>query len=608
MYIRKTVNKYKGKPYTNYLLVESVATPKGPRQRTICSLGNLKPRPREEWLLLARKVERALSGGQQPLPLEEPDPLVEEIAAKARAAKEKAAAYAGEAVAVLTDEVAVECAREAGTVHVANQMWRRLGMDEVLGSVGFSEKERLLTQIMVANRLVSPSSEHAMPDWAERTALGDILGADLSGLNSDALYRQMDHLYPMREGIERELAAREKNLFNLDGTVFLYDLTSTYFEGQCLKNPQAQRGYSRDGRGDCKQVVVGLVVDRDGFPKAHEVFDGNRSDSTTVEEMLGALLYRTGKVKGATVVLDRGMSSGENLIAVKALGWHYVVAARHEERYQWLDEFETADDWTEVVREPSPTNPGQKKTSIRVLKRVRDDETYVLCLSEERKPKDRAIRENQEKDLRKDLARLEKRVSEGRLKDYGKIHEAIGRLKERYPRVARYYDISYSEASGLIWREEKARKEIAEKLDGSYALKTDRSDLSADEAWRIYSLLTRAEAAFEAMKSPLAERPIFHQLQERVQTHIFLCILAYHLLVSIEKTLRDKGCHLSWQTVRETLRTHQVVTVVLPTVDGDVLRIRRSTTPEPQHLELYKLLDIDPEIMKPIKTWSVPDS
>ena len=195
----------------------------------------------------------------------------------------------------------------------------------------------------------------------------------------------------------------------------------------------------------------------------------------------------------------------------------------------------------------------------------------------------------------------------GRLKEAGKIHERIGRLKERYPRVARYYGISYTPGDGLAWREDKAKKETAAKLDGSYILKTDRFDLSADEVWRIYSLLTRAEAAFKAMKSPLAERPIFHQLRDRVHTHIFLCILAYHLLAGIEKTLHDKGCYLSWQSVREILSTHQVATIVLPTANGDVIRIRKGATPEPQHKEIYGLLGIGSEIMKPIKTRTPKD-
>ncbi|MCL6615232.1 MAG: hypothetical protein K6U03_11585, partial [Firmicutes bacterium] len=198
MYIRKTVHKYKDKEYTNYLLVESVATPKGPRQRTICSLGSLEPRPREEWLLLARKVERALSG-QKDLPLEEPDPLVDEIATKARRAKAGGAQSKTEeeAVPVILDKVGIEQGREAGTIHAANQMWHRLGMEDILKAAGLTPKARLLTQVMVTNRLVSPSSEHAMPGWAERTAIADILGYDLSGLNDDALYRQMDRLHPL---------------------------------------------------------------------------------------------------------------------------------------------------------------------------------------------------------------------------------------------------------------------------------------------------------------------------------------------------------------------------------------------------------------------------
>ena len=605
MYIRKTTNKYKGKPYTNYLLVESVATPKGPRQKTICSLGNLKPRPRAEWLLLARKVERALSG-QQDLPLEEPDPLVDEIAAKARRAKADGNTEA--AVPVILEKVGMEHEREAGTVHVANRMWQRLGMDEILEAAGLTEKARLLTQVMVANRLVCPSSEHAMPGWAGRTAIADILGFDLSGLNDDALYRQMDKLHPLREEIERELGVRERNLFDLDDTIYLYDLTSTYFEGRCEGNPQAERGYSRDHREDCKQVVVGLVVNRDGFPKAHEIFSGSTVDCETVEEMLAVLFARTGWREGATVVVDRGMSGVENLVAIKACKLHYVVAARQEERNEWLDELECADGWEEVIRTPSPTNPFQKKSSIKVMRRERDGEVYILCISEERIAKDRTIRESHEEKLLEDLEKAAKSVRTGRLKDPGKIHERIGRLKERYHRVARYYEISFTPEEGLIWREDKAKKEIAAKLDGSYILKTDRFDLSADEVWRIYSLLTRAEAAFKAMKSPLAERPIFHQLQNRVHTHIFLCVLAYHLLVCIEKTLRDKGCHLSWQSVRQILSTHQVATVVLLTANGDVFRIRKGATPEPQHKEIYDLLGIDYEIMKPIKTRSPKNS
>jgi transposase len=183
-------------------------------------------------------------------------------------------------------------------------------------------------------------------------------------------------------------------------------------------------------------------------------------------------------------------------------------------------------------------------------------------------------------------------------------HEAIGRLKERYPRVARYYQMEYeAESKSFSWQEDRDKKALAEKLDGSYVLKTDRQNLSADEIWRTYMLLTRVEAAFRAMKSPLMERPIFHHLQARTQTHIFLCVLAYHLLAAIEKRFLDSAVHTSWWTLRQQLSTHQVVTVVLPTSDGRILKIRKATTPEPVHKEIYATLQIPMEVMKPVRTW-----
>jgi hypothetical protein len=219
---------------------------------------------------------------------------------------------------------------------------------------------------MTLNRLIFPLSEHAMPDWMRRTALADILGTDFAALNDEALYRNLDRLHPNREAIERELAEREKTLFNLDDTLYLYDLTSTYFEGEARGNPSAKGGYSRDKRGDAKQVLVGLVLDRDGFPKAHEIFDGNRQDRTTVGEMLDQLEKRTGHKPGSTVVVDRGMAYEEDLEQIRAHGHHYLVAARQPEKNAWLAEFEQNDDWEELVRTPSPRNPLQRVYEIKV--------------------------------------------------------------------------------------------------------------------------------------------------------------------------------------------------------------------------------------------------
>lgn len=606
MYIRKTKRVYKDKTYTNHLLVESVLTPKGPRQRTLCSLGSLKPAPRKDWLALAHKMQAALQGQLSlQAPPAEMEPLVQR-ARKGRVRQQASEKISEQSsiIAIDTDRVETEQHREAGPVHVGHQIWRQLGLGEILRRAGLSERACVLSEVMTLNRLIFPLSELAMSDWIRRTAMGDILGTHFSELNEDALYRNLDRLHPKREQIERELAEREKTLFNLDDMVYLYDLTSTYFEGQAETNPQAKRGYSRDKRPDCKQVLVGLVLDRDGFPKAHEIFEGNRQDRSTVDEMLQILEKRTGKHPGSTVVVDRGMAYEENLEQIRAHGLHYLVAGRQSERNEWLDDFEKEADWEEVIRMPSPCNPFQKKSRVQIKRRQKGSEVYILCLSEGREEKDRAIRVKQEERLIKDLERLKERVEKGHLKKAEKIHQAIGRLQERYPRVARYYRIQYQgEPQILSWQEDVEKKAIAEKLDGSYVLRTDRQDLTADEIWRTYMLLTRVEAAFRSMKSPLMERPIFHHLKHRTQTHIFLCVLAYHLLAAIEKRFLDQGIHTSWWSIRQQLSTHQVATIVLPTNNGMVLRIRKGGTPEPDQKKIYEVLKIPCQVMKPVKTW-----
>jgi len=601
MYIRKTKRVYKGKTYINHLLVESVLTPKGPRQRTICSLGSLEPAPPEQWLLVAHRMESALQGQRS---FERSHAEVESLLGKVRKDRraDRQISKGHSLVAVDVDRVETEEHREAGPVHMGHQIWRQLGLGKILRGAGLSERACTLSEAMTLNRLILPLSELAMSDWIRRTALGDILGEDFSKLNEDSLYRNLDRLHPNREQIERELAEREKTLFNLDETLYLYDLTSTYFEGQAEANPQAKRGYSRDRRPDCKQVLVGMVLDRDGFPKAHEIFDGNRQDRSTVEEMIAVLEKRTGKKPGSTVVVDRGMAYEENLCQIRAQGLHYIVAGRQPERNEWLDDFEQGDEWEEVVRKPSPRNPFQNKSRVRIKRRQKGNEIYILCLSEGREEKDRAIRLKHEGRLMVDLERLRMRMEKGRLKKTEKIHQAIGRLKERYPRVARYYRIEY-EGGTLSWQEDLEKKCVAATLDGSYVLKTDRHDLTADEIWRTYILLTRVESAFRSMKSPLMERPIFHHLKNRTQTHIFLCVLAYHLLVAIEKRFLDQGMYTSWWSLRQALSTHQVATVVLPTQNGTTLRIRKGSTPEPEHRDIYRILQIPSEVMRPVKTW-----
>jgi transposase len=618
MYIRKSSRIYNGKTYTNYVLVESVVTPKGPRQKTICSLGDLSPRPRQEWLKLARKIEDALVGQDDLLGGD--DTEVAGIVARVRArqtnethAQAEPSAppprtQAGALIEVDPSRVTTEQHREAGPVHVAHQFWQRLGIDQILRDCGLSEATCRLACAMTLNRLIAPVSEHAMPAWIRRTALADIFGVSFDALEEDPLYQVLDKLHPHRAAIETALIERERSLFNLDQTIYLYDLTSTYFEGACAHNPKAKLGYSRDHRSDCKQLVVGLVLNRDGFALTHEIFAGNTRDHLTLGTMIDRLRKRVELKEGATVVVDRGMAFDDNLAEIKARKLHYIVASRQPERDRWLAEFEDTDGFTPVLREPSPLNPAQKKTTIEVkVCADADEQTYVLCRSQQRIAKDRAIRSKQEARLLVDIEKLSLRVANKKLIKPEKINQAIGRLLERYPRVARYYRLSHDEKAATIVSTFDADKHLtAEKLDGCYLLKSDRKDLTADEIWRVYTLLTRAEDAFRDMKSPLVIRPIFHHKERRADSHIFLCLLAYHLLTAIEKTLLNQNIHTSWASLRDALKTHQVCSVVLPTKDGSCLRIRKAAAPEPDVQQIYRNLAISPNVITPKHTWTQP--
>jgi transposase len=668
MFIKKSPKTVNGKRYVNHLLVESVNTPKGPRHRVICSLGNLDPGPPEKWLNLSRNIEKAL-GGQM---LIESDPIAEQIVEKIKTKRDVDGVPAADErdqrwLTVDTEEFSLEEAREAGPVHVGHQMWQKLQITAALMEVGLSERACLLTEVMTINRLVEPSSELATVEWVKRTALPDILGEDIAVESPSTLYRNMDLLHPARGKIEAALAERARTLFNLDDSVLLYDLTSTYFEGQCLKNDRAQRGYSRDHRPDCKQMVVGLVVDGDGFPKAHEVFDGNTVDTTTVDQILDVLDERAGgKREGRTVVVDRGMSSKDNLATIRARGYHYMVATRQHERDEYLAEMEDREGWLRfekvrhgkyldtvlnriaIKRVSGEAVKGVKEKKLKVAKQKferarraaelaqergedRDttlmkslkavelnmelqceeqlsscEETLIICVSEGRNQKDKAIREKQEKKFLADVEALKTRVSSGTLKP-NKVHERIGRLKERYSRVARYYDMAFDDATNQFsFSENNAKKELAKELDGSYIIRTDRNDFTDREIWQTYMLLTRVEAAFRNIKGPLGERPIFHQLEHRAETHVFICVLAYHLLVAIEKMFCDAGVHSSWDTIRDQLRTHQVVTATFPTKSGKTLNIRKGTKPEPVHRSIYELLQVPDQVIQPQRTWCVP--
>jgi transposase len=593
MFVKRRTRRIHGQEYHSFALVETVRTDRGPRHRTICGLGDL---PDGVDLRTLGKQLDAVASGQQTILGDLDANLIAQV-------REAVADWEDGAIQVDTSRVSAEEIRELGPVLVGHELWRRLGLPGILGEAGLSEPAQGLVEAMALNRLVNPSSEHAMPAWFARTAIGDLLGKAVATASDDRLYRMLDRLYQQREPIERALAQRERTLFELNDSILLYDLTSTYFEGLAEGNPKAQRGYSRDGRPDCKQVVIGLVLDGEGFPRAHEVFAGNTADSSSVERMLDALERRIGRRPGATVVVDRGMSGAQNLELIQSRGYHYIVACRQSERDGVYNALTTESGWTDVLRTPSPTNPAQRKTAVRVTRIQRMGWAYLGVHSAERVDKDRAIRERHESRFLADIERLKNRIATGKLRDHDAIHERIGSIRQRYTRVARYYDVGLDEQGQLSVTNNKELRDHAVALDGTYLMKTDRLDMPDDEIWRTYMLLTRVEHAFRDLKTPLGERPIFHQVEHRVEAHIFLCVLAYHLLVAIEYMLRQQKDHRSWATIRDQLRSHQFLTIVLPTTAGTTLRIRRASTPEADHRDIYALLHIDPDTLPITRSW-----
>jgi transposase len=606
MFIKRSISKQGGKTYVSHVLVESVLTPAGPRHKTICNLGKMDPGPKEDWLLLAERIQMAL-GGQSSL---FPDPRVDQAVARIRERQTKASP--AELAEPLTGEVAVpdvvpvktsgvKCQdlRKVGPLHVGHQMWQRLQMEAVLKAVGISAPARKLTEVMTLNRLVSPCSELAMVGWSRREAVNDVLGVDAEHLNEDKFYRNMDKLHGHRMEIERELYAREKSLFNLEGSLVLYDLTNTYFEGQAARNPKAMRGHSKEMRTDCKLVAMGLMLDADGFPIGHEVYAGNTIDGTTVEAMLNGLEARTGREGGSTVVMDRGFASEDNLKLVRSRHYDYLMAGFQQQRSPLLKEFEDLEGWEAI-------QPSANKVPVQIKRIEKGDEVFLLCVSPARAEKERAIRERQEKKLVKDLEALAKAVAkaleQGEPMEDKELGERIGRLRERYPRAGRYYLVDRKDGN-LEWTLKAEQRVRAEELDGAYFLRTSRKDMGPEEIWRTYIVLTRIESAFRDLKGTLDMRPVYHQKEIRVETHVFLAVLAFHLQAVIERTLKEAGDHTSWETLREELGTHHVVTTLLPTADGKTLAIRRGSVPDRRVGEIYRHLDLDPEPMTPIRTW-----
>jgi len=419
--------------------------------------------------------------------------------------------------------------------------------------------------------------------WYPATALEDMLRIAEGTINHTRLYRCLDRLIPHKTEIERHLKQRYGELFEAEFDVLLYDLTSSYVEGEAPKNPMMRRGYSRDHRPDCKQVVIALIVNVEGYRLSYETLDGDRSDVTTLEVLMRMVERKYGKARRARG-FDRGIVSEANLEALRQRGGQYLVGTPRSK----LKEFEKAlleDDWNQI----------REEVEVKLVSLPAGTETYVLCRSTSRREKEKAIRRRFSERLEQALGRLHQRVAQGRLKDRTKIEQALASLRARHPRVADLYQMGVVEREGtrqVEWQLMEERRAWREAREGAYLLRTNLAGESAEELWNKYIQLTEAEAAFRALKSALAIRPLFHQLERRVKAHILVAFLGYALWVTLKHLLQRKDSRLSPAQALALLSTLQSADIVLPTTDGREIRLRRVATPDPKQQELLDQLGI----------------
>ena len=561
MYLRHSTIRKDGKAHTYWRLVRSVRRDGKVVQETVAQLGELDGEGRAK----ARALARQITGRADQADLFED-------ATPSRAS-----------VPVRLDRVRVERGRRFGDVWLGWRLWQALGLDRFCAEHLPEGREEVpwstTAAILVLARLCEPSSElHIAEDWYRRTALEDLLGVPAEQVNADRLYRGLDRLLPHKRALEAHLKERLGELFAIDYDLLLYDVTSTYFEGQALANPMAKRGHSRDHRPDCKQVCIALVVTRQGLPLGYEVFEGNRVDVTTVEEIVGTMEERYGKAQRVWV-MDRGMTSVENVAWLQRTERRYLIGASKSELKRFAFAIADARDWQQV----------RDGVEAKVCTGPDGAETFVLVRSADRQEKEKAMHARFCARIEQALARLEHRIAHARgALDRGPIERQIGRLLGGNSRAAGRYAIRLVDDERvpsklrLVWSVRNEWDEWARHSEGCYVLRTNVREWSAEELWKTYIQLTDAESAFRIHKSELSIRPVWHQRQDRVLAHILVCFLAYVLWKTLEQWQQRAGLGNSPRTVLDELAAIQSTDVVLPLAEAPdrELRLRCVVRPD----------------------------
>ena len=585
MYFRLT--KTKTTPVLQ--LVESFRDSEGrPRQKILLSLGNADL-PKEIWQEVSEEIANRLKGIQTFLkPSSEIEKWVERIIkelSKSQKSEQKDFSAAGK-IQVNPGDITHFDTTELGPLLPVIKAWESLGFPSILANIGFSPVQIRDAALSIMNRLLDPCSENSLPHWMNTTSFEDLFGQSIREGKKDRFYRIADKLYKNKEKLEIALREKEVSLFNLEETIILYDLTNTYFEGQCDQNPKGKRGNSKEKRFDAPLLSVGLVLDSEGFVIRHDVFDGNSHDSKNLLPMVRKLQASGKDDQKPLIVLDSGFSSEDNLKELRSAGFDYIVVGKRPTRLAYEKEFATL---------PFEEIKGRTdKPSINIAVKDEDTERIILCQSQARGEKEKSMISIAETRYLKDLEKLKTRLEKGRLKKKDTIYKTLGRLLERHPRVARYYKTRFDENTfSLSWERLDEAHEQALKTCGSYYLRSSRKDLDKEKIWHIYITLTRIESGFKALKSNLGLRPIYHHREDRCDSHIFITILAYRLLHYIEHSLRTQNETRSWVTIRRLLKTHAYTTIVLPSSEGKTFHLRIPGSPESEQKRIYDLLDID---------------
>ena len=601
MFIRctQTRNRTSGLPYTTHRLVQSVRVGNAVKQSTLLNLGSHFDLPQAEWPALVKRIDELLRGqGSLPDPTlsDAGQALAQRYAAQLIALSPSAASITAREAALADpgepgryqevdlDSLELVRPRSVGVEHAALSAMRQCAFEDKLASLGLNRPQIAAAVGNVIGRMAHPGSELATHAWLQqRSGLGELLGYDFEAMDLNRLYRSSDVLYRHREALQDHVFAQVQAIFGFGETITLYDLTNTYFEGVAAGVGKAKRGHSKEKRSDCPLVTLAMALDGSGFPRRSRVFAGNASEPATMKDMLTGL----GAPRGATVVMDAGIATEANLGWLRDEGYHYVVVSKLRER-----QFDPALA-TEVQ------SAGQATIKIQ---RVLDEQGHALlyCHSPAREQKDRAIDAAKTAGFEAVLLKLQAGLSKPRgTKDLAKIMERLGRAKQRYSRAAQHYQVEVTKDDtgtrvlAITWTQ-RIKPGSAAAHPGVYCLRTTLVELDNATLWRTYTMLTNLESVFRSLKTDLGLRPVHHQIDRRVEGHLFITVLAYHFVHAIRLQLKARGIDDSWETLRETLATQRRVTATLQRRDGRTVHVRKATRPEPLHQKINEILGHSP--------------